>query len=105
MPTFVTNSPIASRTCDNGCDCQNPARKLYRSLNNAIAHIEWLNCIRDAAENVVREHHLQWPAYRMTQAIETLEIALANYADFTSNNEQSDISVPALSDLCEPRKD
>jgi len=78
---------------------------LLRSINNALAHIEWMNCVREASEAVIYEYKLQWPPHRLANAIEMLEIALQNYADFTSNNEKSDISVPTLPDLCEPCED
>jgi hypothetical protein len=91
-------------TCEDNCNCLNPNRALLRALNNAIAHIDWLANIREAAEAVVREHQLQWPRYRLTQAIEILEIALENYVEFTENNERSDYSLPPVPDLCEPRK-
>jgi len=70
-----------------------------------MAHIEWLNCVRDNALKVLYEYKLQWPPHRLANAVNMLEIALQNYDDFTSNNEQSDISIPEMPDLCEPRKD
>lgn len=82
------------------CGC----RKTLKAVNNAIAHIEWLTRIREAADTVVREYKMQWPIYRLTQAIEILEITLQDYDEFTSNNEQSRIDLPEMSNLCEPRE-
>jgi len=41
----------------------------------------------------------------MQYAIDELEAALENYADFTSDNEKSDFSIPDLPDLREPCED
>jgi hypothetical protein len=86
---------------ENACDC----RKILKALNNAIIHIDWLNCVAENARAVVQEYHLQWPPHRLKNAIEILEIALNNYDDFRSNNEKSDISIPEMPDMREPCKD